>query len=308
MLLRRLWTRASHTTRTASSQSRSAASRPTHSRAQFSYKDARLQFRNNGKQQHSSKAYSNFPPRGPSQYHGAYSQPPNSRASRLIDIAIGSALTIAAYLAYSFYYSRQLAEEDMEFAKEAIEIYSRYEKLLGKAEMDGDGSPESAKEINRILHGRMLSLLNVGRPDKADTLIIENMGSLPRFPEGHQHHGSEMVKDHDTSVYKIAPVSKEEFAIWGIKFTERVFRSIIVTINDNIKNTDIDYLDPGSSSRDSQKLLEIGFRSAIMMDNLTQAGELDPDKPTLITFMFRDGKQTYLFAPSVTRERSLPFS
>ncbi|KAI0189624.1 hypothetical protein EV127DRAFT_432274 [Xylaria flabelliformis] len=303
MLLRRLWTRASHTTRTASSQSRSTASLPTHSRAQIPYKDARLQFHNYGKQQHSSKAYSNFAPRGPSQHHGAYSQPPNSRAK---DVAIGSALTIAAYIAYLFYYSRQLAEEDMvKFAKEVNEICSRYEKLLRKAEMDDDGSPESAKEIDRILQERMLDLLNVERPNKSDTIVIESVGSLPRFPEGHEQHGSEMVtgEDHYSSVYMLPPISKEELATLGPEDTEKViFRSVIITINDTMKNLGIDSLDSESPGRDYPKFGELWLRSAIMMDGLVQAGELDPDRPTMITFFFRDGKRTYVY---LSRRRTM---
>lgn len=142
MLVRGLWTGVPHAQRTVTSHTHSwlkaCLARPNRARVQIPYPDAklRLEFQKhlNGKQRHSSNAYSNYAPRGPSQYHGSYGQPPKTRANRLKDVAIGSFLTIVGYLAYVLYRHRQ----NKRGSDRLREIFSIYDKILAKAEAEDE--------------------------------------------------------------------------------------------------------------------------------------------------------------------------
>ncbi|KAI1749064.1 hypothetical protein F4782DRAFT_336417 [Xylaria castorea] len=320
MSLRRLWTRAPHTPRTATSQGWSTASRPTHPRVQIPYRDARLGSQKYGKQQHSSKAYSKYAPGGPSPYYGAYGQPPKSRATRLKDMAIGSALAVIVYLAYVFYNSRQVLQETMEAkvdedytdeaptggaptdggpTDEAWDVRCRYEKLLRKAEAEDDGSPESAEKIRRIFVERTIAVVHAEVPDKEkDTFTIEDMGPLPRFPKGHKKHGSEMVKDEDTVVLVQPPMSEEELAGLHPKDRARAMvRMVVVAVNDSVENFGIGNLDPRIHHPTHPKFYEIERRLDIMMDDLFEVGTLKPHPTIVVTLFLRDGIEPYLYSP-----------
>ncbi|KAI0450297.1 hypothetical protein F5B21DRAFT_491574 [Xylaria acuta] len=311
MSLRRLWTWAPHTPRAATSRSWSTADlfQPTHARVQTPYRgknfiierknaSSRPVSQKHGKHQHPSRVYSNYAPRDPSQGYGAYGQPPKSRASRLKDMAIGSALTIAVYLAYIFYCSRQmLVLQDMErnFTKEELEIVLHYEKILRKAEAEDDGSPESAEKIRRIFKERTIAILYMAKEDKDDT-IIDEFGPLLRFPEGHKEHGSERVKGEDILVLMPPIPSEEEMA--DIKPEDKVMGIdylVIVAVNDFEENLGIDDGNIVISHQTHPKLNEIWCRLVIMIDNLYQKGTLDPDKPTIITFFLRDGMPSFIY-------------
>ncbi|KAI0551913.1 hypothetical protein F4679DRAFT_112736 [Xylaria curta] len=294
MSLRRVCTRAPHTTRTAMSQS---WSRPTHLRVQIPYRDARLGSQKE-KQQHSSKAYSNFVPKGPSQYCGAYGQPPKSRASRLKDMAIGSALTFAISFAYIFFYdSQQLqeAEEDVKRANELRQIHSRYKKI--RAETDDDGGSESSEETNRERGSTVVPVEN----GQGDTFELEYVGSLPRFPEGHEKHGSEIVKDGETSVFLLSPANEEELATIEPKDIARtIARVMIIKIEYTAENLGIENPNSSSNRGNDQtytKFFEITWRAAMMIEDMFQCGTLDSDRPTLLEFHFLDGSRSYVWDP-----------
>ncbi|KAI8953219.1 hypothetical protein F4801DRAFT_537845 [Xylaria longipes] len=288
MSLRRLWTRAPHIPRTATSLSWSTAylSRPT---LQIPYRVAYLRFavQKYEKQQHSFKAYSNYAPRDPSQYYGAYGQPPKSRASRLKDMAIGSALTIAVYIAYILHESRQTAQDERDVSavdNEIGELIDHYDKLLTRAEAEDDGSPESAEHIHGVLKERAIAIMRWLQT--WEEMPVEDLGPLPRFPEGHKDHGSEMVEDRDIVVLKPPPPPKEKLE--DIDPEEKAFTIIhemVVVVNHSTEDLGIS----------NPMFYEIGCRLAIMMDNLCRVGTLDPDSPTLVMFCFRDRGEDYIY-------------
>ncbi|KAI1739021.1 hypothetical protein F4680DRAFT_155129 [Xylaria scruposa] len=290
MSLRRVWTRAPHTTRTAMSQS---WSRPTHLRVQISYRDALLGSQKE-KQQHSSKVYSNYAPKGPSQYYGAYGQPPKSRASRLKDMAIGSALTIAIFLAYILYYNSQRLLQEKKEAEEVVkranisremhkEIYSRYQKR--KAEIDDDSSSESSKETNQE---RRLIIIYAQDPDGGDTFEAECLGSLSRFPEGHEKQGSEMVKDGEALVFLLLLDDAEERVITHL---------VIISIDCTAENLGISNPISASNDQTYPKFDEIKLRAAMMIHDMFHRGTLDFHRPILLDFQFLDGQRTYVWDP-----------
>ncbi|KAI0479547.1 hypothetical protein F4859DRAFT_439065 [Xylaria cf. heliscus] len=303
------WTQPLRAPRIVTTQSWLTArpSRPTHMRVQIPYRAANLRLgsQKHWKRQHFAKAYSNYAPRGPSQYYGAYGQPPKSGASRLKDMAIGSVLTIAVYSVYVFYHARKRLQEmrgreDMK--NELGDIFPHYERLLTKAEKEDDGSAESAEKIHRLFKERAVAIMHVGlSKQEKDQFVVRDMGPLPRFPQGHRNHGKEMVRDEDTLVLMPPPVSEEELAEIPIEDRARtIIYSMVLAINDHTENFQVKN-GPIHSGPANPKFYELECRLVIVIDSLYQEGALDPSMPTLVSFFWRDAVLQYVYKSRTLR-------
>ncbi|KAI1502552.1 hypothetical protein F5X99DRAFT_158362 [Biscogniauxia marginata] len=137
-------------------------------------------------QQPHDRRYSNYSPQQPSP---TYFYTPRSRWSRVKDMAIGSALTIGAYVAWWYYdyrqFARQLAEERQEI-EEQRQMLDEFQSLLAEAREAGDEARmrELVFERQRRFSGSQVEA-----------------GPLPGFPVGHEMYAKEKVPVEDTLMF-----------------------------------------------------------------------------------------------------------
>ncbi|KAI3322520.1 hypothetical protein HD806DRAFT_500307 [Xylariaceae sp. AK1471] len=313
MLLRRLHTQTPRTERTvARSWSTAHLSRHFHGKTQTAFKyrgvHLRFEFQQSAKQQQLSRSYSNYAPRGPPPY-STYIQQPRSRASRLKDMAIGSILTIAVYLTYEFYVYRQIMKEmkeDEVLGRTLNELLFHYAELLDKAEANGD----DAEKIRALVmeRAKAVALLSVDQGHQGEP--VEDLGPLPRLPEGQALHGKEKIEDEDTLVLfppqpdaeELAKLDKEARKRGEGERTEQPVYTVFIAIN--AFSEDLGLPGPGkerempkSGAIDSGefKFGEVLVRSGFMIDGLCSAGTLEPDRRALVTILLRDDVWVYTY-------------
>ncbi|CAJ2500125.1 Uu.00g029780.m01.CDS01 [Anthostomella pinea] len=151
---------------------------------------------------HHHRPYSNFAPQQPITYR--IPPPPHrSRWSRLCDMAIGSFLTISAYLALQHYelrrYQRALMEAERE-VREVLELHDHFAGLIAEARERGDSDDvlrELLFEQQRLVNAKMSQR---GGGDGDLEVDIEE-GPLLGFPAGHELAGRERVRVRDTLVF-----------------------------------------------------------------------------------------------------------
>ncbi|KAI0424878.1 hypothetical protein F5Y09DRAFT_323210 [Xylaria sp. FL1042] len=295
MLLRRL------SPGTLSAQSRSAAylSQQIHGKARCLYKgsDLRLGFPKHEQRQHLSRPYSNYAPRGPPPYYSPYGPQPKSRTSRLKDMAIGSALTIATYLVYNSYEYWRLqkeVDEEEELASKINECFSHYDRLAQMAFRGDDGSPESTEKIRSLLKERAMAVARVVIPKDYHDKSITDFGPLPKLPEDHKCvcHEVQRLEDGDTLMLMPPQQSVEELEnIKGVGEDgsgQVVTHKAIVAIN--AFAGDVAASDPGKRIGDpgASKFHEIICRSTFMLDKLRQEGIMDNGLIGVTVFLWDD--------------------
>ncbi|KAK5628696.1 hypothetical protein RRF57_004411 [Xylaria bambusicola] len=238
------------------------------------------------KGQQLSRAYSNFAPTDPYSHYDAYAQPPKSRVSRLKDMAIGSVLTIIAYLAYRTYSLWDVvkhAEEELGVAIKLEEIYSHYDQLLEQAEAVDD-----KEKIRSLFKERAMALVRAILRNQEDQTINE-LGPLPTLPEDYdcQSHGTLIFGDGDTVMLmpqrppldEANPLSPRHMVAVAINaFAEDV------GINDDAMGL-VNYRTP--------KVHEIICRSRYMLEKLRKEGTIDG--MTLVTVYLWDFEFMFVY-------------
>ncbi|TGJ80230.1 hypothetical protein E0Z10_g8544 [Xylaria hypoxylon] len=284
MLTRRLWTQAPRT------------------RSWSTAANLRLGLQKHGKQQRLSRAYSNYAPKGPPPYYNMYGQSPKSpksRTSRLKDMAIGSILTITAYIAHCYWAVLEETKEDEEYFSELHGIFSHYNQLLGEAEASGDDSPESMEKIQSLFKERAMVLTRAGIQKDEENRSVRELGPLPKLPEDHKCkcHGVQSITDSDTLILMPPqpPADKlkemNEFA-WEhglLTRTRIVTHDVVVAVNAFAGDMKVGGSTwQGLTNSSPSKLHEIICRSLFMIDKLLKEGIFNGDGPTMVTVILRD--------------------
>jgi hypothetical protein len=224
-------------------------------------------------------------------------------------MAIGSILTIAVYLTYEYYVYRQMMKEmkeDEVLAGTLHEILSHYAELMDKAEADGAGT-EKIRELF-MERAKAVALLSVSQNHEGES--VEDLGSLPRLPEGQALHGKEKIEDEDTLVLlppqpnaeELAKLDKEARKYGEGDRTEDPVYAVFVAINAFTADLGIpgpgnDRGPPSNGVIDPEEFRfgEVLIRSGFMIDGLCERGTLEPDRWTLVTFLMRDDVWVYAY-------------
>ncbi|KAI0811906.1 hypothetical protein GGR55DRAFT_639619 [Xylaria sp. FL0064] len=300
MLLRRL------PPGTLSVQSWSAAhpSQQIHWKARCHSKGANLRLGSSSHEKRRlSRLYSNYAPRGPPPYYNPYAQQPRSRASRLKDMAIGSALTIIAYLAYESYDYWQRTkevEEEEEVRTNVDALLSQYDRLLQKVLQGDDGSPERTEEIRALLKERTIALTRAIIPKDSPDQSVTEVGPLPRLPEDHKCQCREVQRLEDGDTLMLIPPQPSGRELEETKKREAdpslrlVAGKAVVAINAFAR--DIAASEPGKRITDpgASKLHEILCRSALMLNKLSNEGIMD-DVPIWVTVFLWDDMFFFIY-------------
>ncbi|KAI1149142.1 hypothetical protein F4825DRAFT_431535 [Nemania diffusa] len=335
MLARRLWIRAPHATMTTTTSTTAKAQTwPTDCSCQQTPKSrgppgiykgegagagsySRVQ--GHGKRQQQFRAYSNYAPKDPAPYYGStYSQPPKSRASRLKDMAIGSALTATIYVVYTLYTAWQTLDkrEEEQYLAEMSErlkkIFDYYDRLLFEARVGSDDIPEKAEKIRNIFVQRALAILLLlfynGNLREASA-FIKNLGLLPRLPENHQLHTPEQIRDEDTVVYEVLPDKRslgEKVATYMLDDGLHVIDCTVVVA---IYASSGDLAAGGDSEdragrRAGSGFRELNHRIVYMMDNM-YGGTLGAKQAVGVTIILRDEILSYVYKKGVFERAGL---
>ncbi|KAI1392985.1 uncharacterized protein F4822DRAFT_147589 [Hypoxylon trugodes] len=205
--------------------------------------------------------------------------PPKSRGSRLKDIAIGSGLTISAYLAYIYYQYRQLSKEMREAAKqyeqdEVLEM--EFDHAFTEARYAGD--QDRLKELTFEL----ARAISKGRVE---------VGPLPRLPEGDKSHGKDNIPEEDTLMFIV----------------DHDGDSLIVHLAVNAESQEIfqsaSRTDDPADQKDSP-LLEIILRVNYQAAEWIREGILGEDGDLLVTINMRDRHFGFTYCPNSSRIRN----
>ncbi|KAI0514586.1 hypothetical protein F5B22DRAFT_611061 [Xylaria bambusicola] len=238
------------------------------------------------KRQQLSRVYSNFAPRDYSRYD-AYAQPPKSRGSRLKDMAIGSILTIIAYLAYKSYSLWDVvkhAREEIDVAIELDEIYSHYDQLLDQAEAAGD-----MEKSQSLFKERAMALVRAMLRNQEDQ-TINDLGPLPTLPEdydGGQSHGAQIFGGGDTLMLMPQCPPLDE----GNSLSPR--HLVAVAINAFAEDIGINDDAMGLVNYRTPKVHEIIRRSRFMLEKLRKEGTIDG--MTLVTVYLWDFEFMFVY-------------
>ncbi|KAI1105766.1 hypothetical protein F4804DRAFT_331015 [Jackrogersella minutella] len=214
----------------------------------------------------------NFPNYGPNPGPYFY-PPPKSRASRLKDIAIGSAITVGAYLAYLYYDYREFAKETKEAYEEQQEMETFMEELkknFNKARLAGDHHwlRELSFEFIRYIA----------------TDYIE-VGPLPSLPESVKPHGKEAIPEEDTLVF-IYP-NFDEYADQP---------DVYIVINAEPQEILKRALQPGDSAGSTEGILaELILRLNYQATEWVYDGLCREDQPLLISIIMRENHFTFTY-------------
>ncbi|KAI1271232.1 hypothetical protein F5Y07DRAFT_383512 [Xylaria sp. FL0933] len=244
-----------------------------------------------------SRFYSNYAPRGPPPYYNPYAQQPRSRASRLKDMAIGSALTIIAHLAYESYDYWQLTkemEEEEQLASNVKTLFSQYDRLVQKVLRGDDGSPERTEEIRTLLKERAIALTRAVIPKHSPDQSVTEVGPLPRLPEDHkcQCHEVQRLEDGDTLMLIPPQPSAREIEEMRKGETDPSTRVVAgkAFVAINAFAGDVAASEPGQKITDpgASKFHEILCRSALMLDKLCNEGIMDEVAISVTVFLWDD--------------------
>ncbi|KAJ2976537.1 hypothetical protein NUW58_g8057 [Xylaria curta] len=263
--------------------------------------ESQPRFQNLRKQQQSSRAYSNYAPRGPPHYHGVYGQPPKSRMSRFKDMAIGSVLTIAVYSAYALYRSRQVmrdVKKQMEIGLEIRKIEDHTDELLDEAEAHDDGSPEAAEKIRNIVMAQAMAIACVGKGEKEQDQLVKNLGPLLRFPKDHEQHNSEQIKDEDTLLlvqYLTADERGRQSGFWRRVTGKPQAPSYAFILAVNASIDDLGLRGRPGKMVSSTKLQEVFSRLEVTMDNMFKEGISPHAEVINIALILRDERRMLVY-------------
>ncbi|KAI1303259.1 hypothetical protein F5Y03DRAFT_188262 [Xylaria venustula] len=183
-------------------------SQQIHGTAPCLYRGAGLRhgYRKQQQQQHVSGNYSNYTPTGQYPHYDMYAQPPRSpRDSRFKDMAIGSGLTILAYIAYNAYRFWQVLKEEKDeerMAKEVRETARRYNYLIKAAD---DGSEEGTEKARALFRERTFSVARALMPDEMKAGPFTDLGPLPMLPEDHDCPCQEAQSIEDCQTLMLMP-------------------------------------------------------------------------------------------------------
>ncbi|KAI0540619.1 hypothetical protein GGR58DRAFT_460318 [Xylaria digitata] len=310
MLIRRVWTQAPR----APSLSTACVSRHVYAKIQDHHINTKLPVELHNHEQ-PSRAYSNYAPRGPPPYYNMYGQPPKSRASRLKDMAIGSILTITVYFAYIYWELRdelKEMEEEEERASMVNEIFLHYQQLLEKAEKSDDGSPESLERIHSILKERAMAFARKVFTDGQDDQLIEDLGPLPKIPEGRLSPEVQRIEDKDTLVLMPPPPSADKSRVIDESNPRRgphswdqvVSNNIVVAVNVFSEDSQVRARERWQTDPDAAQFREIIARSMFMVDKLRREGVLR-DGGVEITVILRNEMFSFFYDEN---DLTIPYS
>ncbi|KAI8633937.1 hypothetical protein F5Y19DRAFT_415829 [Xylariaceae sp. FL1651] len=225
-------------------------------------------------------------------------------------MAIGSALTIAVFLAWQFYGYLQFKKkvEPFEIFPYIKDHMRRYDTLLKEAEERGYG-PES---IRGVVVERALALafaLEMCTEDPVRQRPRE-LGPLPRFHKSMPYYGMEKIEDQETLVLLnpvpaiTRPLPQVNAPSNGRKpaDTERL-HEILITVNvsgEDLERTadeksstpkEAGAIDPTRSMWD-----EVRWRSGMVIDKLYAIGMFEKDKRVMVIIMARDDLRAYTYS------------
>jgi hypothetical protein len=222
-------------------------------------------------------------------------------------MAIGSILTIAAYLAYEVYEYRQIAKEikeDEESSRKMVDIILRYQQLVKEALLRGDNEDQ----IRDLIMERARAMARMASYGAED---ITDLGPLPRIPEGHRLYGSEKINDQETLVLMPPQPSPEELKEFDIEakrsgLGERVIDdpvyTVLVTVNATAEDLGVQDDDKEKDSMmgvpvnpNESKFNEVLWRTGFMIDELCRKGTLEADRSTMVMFLLRDDVCMYTY-------------
>ncbi|KAI0973962.1 hypothetical protein F4678DRAFT_424074 [Xylaria arbuscula] len=281
---------------TVTARSRPAArlSQQIHGKARCLYRGAELrhEYPNHEKQPHLSRKYSNYAPRGQPPYYDVYAQAPRSRASRFKDMAIGSGLTIIAYLvfdSYDYWQARKQAKEEEKGVSELKEITARYDKLMEAAD---DGSEESVEKINALFRERTMALARALVPDKFRLTgeFVTDLGPLPRLTEDYHCRCREAHSIEDGRTLMLMPPQPPPARLKVLEENKRtewptiITNSVILGVNMSARQLE--------SSNPESKFHELICRSKFKLGKLRKEGVIYG--ATLVFVHLRDTMFTFI--------------
>ncbi|KAI1414137.1 hypothetical protein F5Y13DRAFT_22488 [Hypoxylon sp. FL1857] len=202
--------------------------------------------------------FSNYAPPPPGPY---FYTPPRSKASRLIDMAIGSVLTIGAYISYTY---REVVKDIEEVENKINELraeVAEWHQSLTEARLAGDR--DRLRELS----------LNASRPADEDWIEV---GPLPGLPEGETLHGKEAIPEEDTLMF-IRAESVEIFE-----------PSLLVNIALNADCDDILPVNPDNAEHSEGVLSEILLRLNYQAAKWVQEGILAVGGNLCVTLCVRE--------------------
>ncbi|KAI1077719.1 hypothetical protein F5B20DRAFT_259646 [Whalleya microplaca] len=204
---------------------------------------------------------------------------PQSWRSRLRDMAIGSGITIGAYLIYQSYRYRRFVKE-LKGTEEEIKavLAKRLEFSNALAEALEAGDHERLREVVFEFH----------RAAFAPFAEIVEVGPLPGFPEGDELYGKETIPVEDTLMFvEHDPADKDRVAVVNV-----------------IINAGVDELERVPSGQvvlagsKKGKLGELLSRMEIQAAEWRRAGSLHEGDDIYVVFTMRDSNVIFVYVNS----------
>ncbi|KAI0845684.1 hypothetical protein F5Y00DRAFT_163971 [Daldinia vernicosa] len=205
-------------------------------------------------------SFSNYAPPPPGPY---FSAPPRSRGSRLKDIALGSVITIVAYIAYQFYSFRQFSKDLEKAVEELSQEEARDDELrLSFADARRAGDHDRLREIT-FQHAR--------RKCMSDHTM--EFGPLPSF-----FGDKNIIPEEDTLVF-IGVGNEAVINVFGHSILE-----IDIAINAELNE---EFL-PSRNPKEGAALTELLARINSLTVQLARKGLLDEVSGLALRVFLRD--------------------